>query len=129
MKGFSLIELVLVMTVISIASLGIVVAMQQALLDIHKPQAICGASALATKEAERVITLDFASIYDENRDSPLSYSGDYSNYSWEVRVDSIDDAAPGLGSDPGMADYKIVEIRVHHAAIGYIPMVFLKTNH
>lgn len=128
-KGFSLIEIVLVMVVISIASLGVVVAMQQTMLDIHKPQVISLASALATKEAERVITLSFANVTDENRDSPASYSGDYSSYSWEIRVDSIDDQAPSLGSDANMTSYKVVDARVHHTVIGNISIKTLKTNH
>lgn len=128
-KGVSLIELILVIVVFGVAALGLVVAMQAAVLDLHKPEVITVAASLAEKELERVIALSFANVNDENRNSPQSYSGDYSAYSWQVRVDSIDDAAPALGSDSAMVNYKVVEARVSHLAIGDISLRVLKTNH
>lgn len=128
-RGFTLIELVLVIVVMAIASLGLAAVIQQALFDTHKPEVISTAAALAGQEAERLIRLPFTSIVDEHRDNPKNYTGNFQNYSWEVRVDSIDNAQPNLGSDPTMQDYKMVEVRVHHGAINYTFLKFLKTNH
>lgn len=128
-RGFSLIEVVLVILVVGVASLGLVVAMQQSLFDTPRPQVISTATALAAGEAERVIRLSFDSVLNQNRDAPASYTGNFAAYSWQVRVDSIDTAQPNLGSDPTMANYKVVEVRVHHTTIGYISIKFLRTRH
>jgi prepilin-type N-terminal cleavage/methylation domain-containing protein len=129
-KAFSLIELILVVVVLGIAVFGLITVAQEVMLETHKPEVISTATALAEKEAERVTRLSFAAVDDENRDSPQSYGGNFSTYSWEVRVDSIDDAAPNLGSDPDMDNYKVVEIRIHHDLLGgYISLVFLRTNY
>ncbi len=113
----------------AIACGGLAVVISQALTDTHKPEVLFAAMALASKESERVIRLGFSNVADENRGSPASYTGDFATYSWEVRVDSIDDAAPDLGSDSDMSDYKVVEVRIHQASIGYLSNKFLKSNH
>ncbi len=128
-KGFTLIEIVAVIIVIGIASLGLVGVIHQVLIDVHRPHTLTTATALAEGEAERVMGLSFANVVDENRGSPASYSGNFSNYSWEVRVDSLDSAAPSLGSDADMSDYKVVEVRVHHAAVGHVSLTFLRTHY
>lgn len=116
-KGFSLIEIILVILVIGISSLGLVIVMQQVLFDIHKPRIISTATSLAESEAERVIRRKFISVVDENRDAPQAYSGSLSAYGWQVRVTDVD------------SDNKIAEIRVNHVAIGYVWLAFLKTNY
>jgi len=128
-NSFSLIEVILVILVIGIASLGIITAMQQVLYDIHKPQIIATATFLASAEAERIIGLDFASVDDENTPHPANYSGAYADYSWQVLVDDIDDAAPNLGSDTKMENYKVVEVSVYHDVIDHVSLTFLRTNY
>ncbi|MFH1414388.1 MAG: type II secretion system protein [Candidatus Omnitrophota bacterium] len=125
-RGFTLIELTLVIVIMGLVCAGLAALIYQTLQGTHKPEVITIATALAKKEAERVIRFDFANLVDENRDSPLAYSGDLSQYSREVRVDSIDTVQPDLGSDPTMETYKVVEVRVHHASIGYLSIIFLK---
>ncbi|UCG35815.1 MAG: hypothetical protein JSW17_03190 [Candidatus Omnitrophota bacterium] len=124
-RSFSLIEIILVIVVIGISFVGLAVAIHNALIGIHKPEALSGATALAVKEAERLIATDFDYVTSENFGNPKSYFGDFSNYSWEVRVGSIDDVQPNLGSDPTMDIYKIVEVRVYHNAIDYVAIKFL----
>jgi hypothetical protein len=121
--------LVIVIAVAGIASLGLSVTIQQALRDSYKPEVMATATALAVKEAERVITLSFNNTNNENRDNPQSFPGDFAAYSWQVRVDSIDTAQPNLGSDPGMQYYKMVEVRIHNSAINYVSIKFLKTKY
>ena len=132
-EAFTIIEAIMVIIIMGVACAGLAAVIYQVLQDTHKPEAISSATALAEEESERVIRLGFGSVVDENRNTPQAYSGDFSNYSWEVRVDSIDTAQPNLvdllGSDTEMANYKVVEIRVHHSAIGYISIKFLKTNY
>ena len=128
-KAFSLIELVIVILVLGIACLGLALATQEVLFNIHRPEVISTAVGLAEARAERVLALNFASVNNQHRDSPLAYGGNFSAYSWEVRVDSLDDAAPSLGSDVNMTNYKVVDVRVHHPAVDHVSIVFLKTNY
>jgi prepilin-type N-terminal cleavage/methylation domain-containing protein len=115
-KGFTLIEIVMVILVIGLSSLGLVSVMQQVLFNVHKPQVMQAATGLAEKDAERVLNTTFGLVADENRDAPVSYGGNFSAYSKQVRVSSLD------------TDNKVVEVRVHHVALGYIWLAFLKTN-
>lgn len=128
-KGFSLIELILVIIVMGLACAGLATAIQQAIFYTNRTEVMATATALAAQEAERVNALVFASVVDENRGSPLSYTGNLASYSREIRVDSIDTAQPNLGSDPLMQNYKVVEVRVYHNAVVSAALEFLKTNH
>lgn len=126
--GFTLIELIIAMVIIGISTSGLVVVMQQVMVDRHKPEIMLTATSLAADQAERVIRLSFDNVADENRGSPVSFGGDFAAYNWEVRVDSTNTTYPGLGADPMMQDHKVVEVRVHHNTINYISITFLKTN-
>lgn len=118
-KGFSLIEMVLVILVVGISSVGLATAMRQALVSIHKPEVMSTAVALAEKEAERNMRLGFSAVTDEYRDAPASYAGNFSAYSRQTRVTV----------DPLDSNKKTVEIRVHNPAVGYVWIAFLKTNY
>jgi prepilin-type N-terminal cleavage/methylation domain-containing protein len=116
-KGFTLIEIIMVILIMGISSLGLVAVMQQVLFNVHKPQVMQVATALAEKEAERVLNLEFASVVNEYFNAPAPYAGNFSAYSRQTRVTNAD------------SNNKIVEIRVHHVAVGYVWLAFLKTNY
>jgi prepilin-type N-terminal cleavage/methylation domain-containing protein len=116
-KGFTLLEVIAVILIMGISSLGLVTVMQQVLFNVHKPQVMQVATGLAEKEAERVLNLEFPSVVNEYFGAPASYGGGFSAYSRQTRVTDVD------------SDNKIVEIRVHHIAVGYVWLAFLKTDH
>jgi prepilin-type N-terminal cleavage/methylation domain-containing protein len=128
-KGYSIIELVVTLVIVGLAAAGVAAALVNGVLGGPRAEAISVATGLCAGEADRVMALSFASVVDQNRGSPVSFAGSFSPYSWQVRVDSIDTAQPNLGTDPAMANYKVVEVRVHHALVGYISIEFLRTNH
>lgn len=128
-KSFSLIEVIIVIIIVGIGIAGMSTAFQTILYQSYRPEAISTATVLALFEAERVVRLDFDNVTDQYRDSPSNYTGNFSGYSYEVRVDSIDDMAPSLGSDSSKQSYKVVEIRVHHSRINYVPLIFLKAKY
>lgn len=119
----------MVIVVMGIVFSGLAVVIQQAIRDTYRPEFIMKATSLANKEAERLMQLSFANVVDENRDAPVAYTGNFTNFSWEVRVDSIDTAQPNLGTDPTMTDYKVVEVRIHNSALGDFSLKFLRTNY
>ena len=116
-KGFTLIEIIMVIVIMGISSLGLVTVMQQVLFNVHKPQVMQVAIGLAEEEAERVLNLEFASVANEHFGAPASFGGNFSAYSSEIRVNSLD------------SNNKVVEIRVYHVALGYVWLAFLKTNY
>jgi type II secretory pathway pseudopilin PulG len=128
-KGFTLVELVMFMVIIGLVISGLAAAIFTGMTQSPRSEILATATALCAGEADRVEALSFANAVDQNRLSPASFGGAFSNYSWEVRVDSIDTSQPNLGSDPTMANYKVVEVRVHHSLIGYVPIKFLRTNY
>jgi prepilin-type N-terminal cleavage/methylation domain-containing protein len=127
--GFTLTELVMVIVVTTIVAAGLASAVINTIIGIPRVETISTATALCAGEADRVRALPFASVADQNRDSPASFGGSFANYSWEVRVDSIDTAQPNLGSDPTMQNYKVVEVRVYNSLINYVSIKFLRTKY
>jgi len=113
-KGFSLLELVMVIVVIGVSSLGLVVVMRQVVINIHKPQVIATATALAEEEMERIMLLSFAATAAQ---SSKNFTGSFSAYSHITAVTSID------------ANDKEVEVTVFHPAIGSLFFIFLRTNY
>lgn len=121
-RGFTLIEIVMVIVVMGAASLGLVSVMQQVLISVHKPQVMLRATALAEAEAERVLNLPFGSEVDINCGVSPSV------YTVVTMVDGCS-GSEGINS-------RIVEIQVYHPALrrednsgGYVWLAFLKTRY
>ena len=113
-KGFSLLELVMVIVVISLSSVGLVAVMQQVVANIHKPKVIATATALAEEQMERVMMLSFAATSSQ---ASQNFTGNMSAYSYTVTVNSID------------ANDKKVVVTVSHPVIGSLALAFLRTNY
>ena len=80
MKGFTLIETIISIMVISIAFLGLVAVFTGVFTNAVQDEAMTIAIMLAKGEMERVIGLGFSNIDDENRDSPEAFAGDFSTF-------------------------------------------------
>ena len=113
-KGFSILELVIVIVVMGISSMGLVVVIQQVVRNIHKPLVIATATGLAEKEAERLLRLSFANTVAE---SSQNYGGNFSGYTHSTTVTNVD------------SNNKIVDVSIGHAAIGSLHLGFLRTNY
>lgn len=125
MRGFTLIETIIAIVVIGIAFLGLVAVFTGVFTNAVRDEAMTIAAMLAEQEMERVTALSFADVADENRDSPVDYTGNFSSYSWQVRVDTV---PVGIASDPGMADYKQVEVRIANAIVGEVSLKTIVTD-
>jgi type II secretory pathway pseudopilin PulG len=124
-KSFALVELVLVIVVASIAIPGIMYLFNQLARKSINDEAMYTATMLAEGELERVIQQSFANVADQNRNSPVSFGGNFSGYSWQIRVDAVPAA---VASDPGMAQYKQVEARVTSNIIGDVSLKTVVTK-
>jgi len=125
MKGFTLIETVISIVVIGVAFLGLVAVFTGAFTNATFDEAMTVATMLTKGEMERVIGLGF-SVDDEHRDDPVSFGGNFTNYSWQVRVDPVPE---DIAVDEDMSEYKQVEVRVTNAIVGDISLKTIITNY
>jgi len=112
--------------VLSIAFLGLVAVVIGVFTNATHDEAMTIATMLAKGEMERVMGLSFANVDDENEDSPVAFTGNFSNYSWEVIVSAVPVA---IASDPTMTNYKQVEAMVTNAIAGDINLKTIVTNY
>ena len=126
MKGFTLVETIIAIVIIGVAFLGLLAVFTGVFTNAARDEAMTVAISLAKGEMERVTGLSFANIADENRDSPASFGGNFSNYSWQVRVDAV---PASIANDPGMNNYKQVEVRVTNAMVGDVSLKTIVTNY
>ena len=125
MKGFTLIETIMSIVIIGIAFLGLVAVFTGVFTNAVRDEVMTVSTMLAKGEMERVMRLDFSDVDDENRDSPANFGGDFTNYSWQVRVDAV---PTSIATDPSMTNYKQVEARVTNAMVGDISLKTIVTN-
>ncbi|HAZ09749.1 MAG TPA: hypothetical protein DCY56_01395 [Candidatus Omnitrophica bacterium] len=125
MRGFTLVETVIGIVVIGIIALGLFATFTGVFTNAVRDEVVTVATSLAKGEMERVTRLSFASVVDQNRGTPVSFGGNFTNYSWQIRVDAVPVA---IASDPGMAQYKQVESRVTNPMVGDISLKTIVTN-
>lgn len=125
MKGFTLIETVIGIVVLGIIALGLFATFTGVFTNAARDEVVTIATSLAKGELERTARLSFVSIIDQNRGAPVSFGGNFTNYSWQIRVDAVPVV---IASDPGMAQYKQVESRVTNPMVGDISLKTIITN-
>ena len=124
-RGFSLVELVLVIVVAGIAIPGVILTFYELSRKSAYDEAMTTAVMLAEGELERTVQKGFANIVDENRGNPVSFGGNFSGYRWQIRVDAVPAA---LANDPSMSEYKQIEARVTNNIIGDVSLKTIATN-
>jgi len=125
MKGFTLIETVIGIVVLGIIALGLFAIFTGVFTNAARDEVVTIATSLAKGELERVSRLSFASIVSQNAGSPVSFGGNFTNYSWQIVVSAVPVA---IASDPSMAQYKQVESRVTNPMVGDISLKTIVTN-
>ncbi len=125
MRGFTLIETVIGIVVLGIIALGLFATFTGVFTNAVRDEVVTIATSLAKGALERVARLSFGSVVDQNRGAPVSFGGNFTNYSWQIRVDAVPVA---IASDAGMIQYKQVEARVTNAFVGDISLKTIVTN-
>ncbi len=125
MKGFTLIETVIGIVVLGVIALGLFATFTGVFTNAVRDEVVTIATSLAKGEMERVTRLAYASIVDQNRGTPVSFGGNFTNYSWQIRVDAV---PVGIADDPGKTNYKQVESRVTNPMVGDISLKTIVTN-
>jgi prepilin-type N-terminal cleavage/methylation domain-containing protein len=83
-NGFTLIETVIGIVVIGIIALGLFATFTGVFTNAVRDEVVTVATSLAKGEMERVTRLAYASIVDQNRGTPVSFGGNFTNYSWLI---------------------------------------------
>jgi prepilin-type N-terminal cleavage/methylation domain-containing protein len=125
-KGFTLIETIISIVIIGIAFMGLLSIFTAVYKNAVYDETLTVSAMLAGAEMERVRALSFAGVDDENRDSPEAFTGIFSNYRWQVRLDPVPVA---IANDPAMADYKQVEVRVSNDIAGQVSLKTIVANY
>ena len=120
MKGFTLIETIISIVVIGIAFLGLVAVFTSVFTNATRDEVMAAATMLAKGEMERVTGEGFSVSADSG-----TYSGNFSDYSWEVLVSAVPTA---IANDPGMTNYKQIEVVVANTMIGSVSLKTILTN-
>lgn len=124
--GFTLVETVISIVIIGIAFTGLLAVFTGVFTNAVYDDLMTVATMLTKGEMERVKGLSFANVSDENRDSPAAFSGNFSNYSWQVRVDPVPE---DIADDETMTNYKQVEVRVTNDIAGQVSLKTIVTNY
>lgn len=121
-KGFSLIEMVLAIIILSVFCGVVLSVFSDVMQSTVKPEIIDVSTGLAEKEMDRVTGLRFSSVANE---ASTSYTGNFSNYSYKVDLSAV---PLSLASDAGMALYKQVKVTVTHSTAGSVSLTTIVTN-
>jgi len=125
MRGFTLVETVIGIVVIGIIALGLFATFTGVFTNAVRDEVVTVATSLAKGEMERVTRLSYASIVNQNRGAPVSFGGNFTNYSWQIRVDPVPVA---IADDDDMDNYKQVESRVTNPMVGDVSLKTILTN-
>lgn len=125
-KGFSLIELIISIVIISIAALSIAFLYQQALTGSLEVRELTVATGLAKEKMEEVLLSSFSGVDDIPE---TSFSAPFSNYNYEVDVCYVQDTDLDTCVDPTTTDYKKVEILLSCDVNQLVSLKTLFTNY
>ncbi|MCU0651875.1 MAG: type II secretion system GspH family protein [Candidatus Omnitrophica bacterium] len=122
-RGFTLIETIITMIVLSIVLIPFSVLTTNVIVKNTRSQAAATAVALAEGEMEWVTSLRFSAVVDE----AAAFSSPFTAFTKEVVVDYVNSLAfdtPVIGP----TDYKRVQIRVAHPLSDTITLTTLVAN-
>lgn len=132
-NAFSLIELVLVITVSAIAIPGIILTFYELSRKSVYDESIAVATVLVEGQLERVIQKSFVTIEtgEPTENNPASFSGNFSGYRWYLSSFYVNGEGPLLTLDlddeaAGSTEYKQVEVRVSNNIMSSGDFVSLK---
>ena len=120
--GFTLIELIMTVVILSIAIGGLLVAVGAAAQHVVLPYITQIATGLAEQELERVTGLRFSQVASA---SATPFASPFADYTYQIIVSAV---PVNLANDPGLAQYKQVKVAVAHAGIGSVGLTTVVTN-
>ena len=121
-KGFTLIEVIFSVVVLSIGLVTLIQVMTHVLNRFSMTEALNMGTSLAERELERVANLRYSNVVNAG---PTFYASPFQNYTYQVSVTAVPVA---LANDLGMAQYKQVTVTIHHTMKGDVSLTTIVTN-
>jgi len=121
-RGFTLIEIVIAIVILSIALGTLLTVIANVTQQTVVPEFLNGASYLAERQFEQVTNRRFADVVSQGW---TSFTGNFSDYAYQLNVGPV---PVSLAADPGMTQYKQVEITVRHSSAGAVSLYTIVTN-
>ena len=122
-KGFTLIELVFEITVLSLLIIPTVLLLGQLSLTVVQTEANSIATALCVQKAEEVLwSYDYSTVSA----SSGNFNAPYSDYSYTVTIDYVDAANPA--ATVASSNYKRATVTVSHSSIPDVVTYLLFVN-
>ena len=122
-KGFTLIELVMATTVLIIAVGGLLTIFANVVHSTVMPELLNIGAYLGEEQLERVKTLRYSDVLNQG---PTPFGGNFTNYDYQVVVSPV---PLTLADDPGMLNYKQVQMIVRHTTVGQVTLTTVISNH
>lgn len=122
-KGFTLIELIMSVIIISICIIPVAVMFQQAMHGSVEAKVLTVANALAEEKMEEILRLGYANVTNQSG----TFTG-FSDYSFQVTVNyaNSSDLNTPVANATG---YRSVEVGVAHGGIQPVALRSLVTNY
>lgn len=111
-NGFTLIELIISIIVISICVIPIAVMYQQALQGSLETKVLTVATSLAEEKMEEILRLGYSGISNVGLNN---FPKPFDDYNYEVIVHYVEASDLDTSVDPTETDYKNIEVQVTHA--------------
>lgn len=122
--GFTIIELLMTIIIAAIIVIPTSVVIYESVCKTFLPEHFTIASSLLKSETERVTNLRFNDVTNEG---PTSYTGDFSDYSYQVSFYYV--RADNLNiQSPNPTDYKRIQITILHTGFPDVTAVTLVSN-
>jgi len=127
MKGFSLIELIISIVVISICAISLATMYQEASRGSYKTEATTVATILAEDKLEETLMDGYSGVSSVGS---TAFDSPFGDYTYQVTVNYVNAADLETSVDPTVTDYRTIEVQVDHAAISHsVTIKSLLTNH
>ncbi|MBI4431275.1 MAG: prepilin-type N-terminal cleavage/methylation domain-containing protein [Candidatus Omnitrophica bacterium] len=123
-SGFTLIELVIIIVVVSIAIGALLTALASVTQNTIHPLIMQTATELAEQEVEKVTGTRFSFVCSCTNNA---YAAPFDGYSRKITVAAVPNP-PLATPDPTMQNYKMVDVTVTNSTIGSVMLRTIVTN-
>jgi len=124
-KGYSLIELIIVIIIIPICIGGVAIVFQNVLVRGFRVRAMTTSAALAEEKMDETLRLGYSDVADV---SSTAFGAPFGDYTYTVVVINVESNALDT-SVVAATGYKNVKVNVTHSEIGTITLTSLLTDY
>ncbi len=125
-SGFTLVELIVSIIVISICFLSVALMYQEVLRGAFQTRMLSTATALAEEKTEEILSKGYSGVGNV---VSTTFPSPFGGYSFQVTVHCVASGNLDTSVDPTATEYKNVQVKVTHSSIADIPLTSLIANY